>query len=190
MVNQKTLEAYRTASLEYIEKGEDVTKAEYAKKVPLTNRLRTITEMQRFRDVDGAEYILYEQDIFGMSEFTKREFNWHESKEETSMWREPIPEKRYDIDPETEQQKITTVGVKREIIHYDIPFTKENAEKLKPYCNRTTEFNARDGVGAYPRKVNTYEDWINRPIDELVAGYYNLAPETVKNIKKAQQIRE
>ena len=190
MANPKTLEAYKSAGLDYIEKGEDVTKAEYAKKVPLVNRQRVITEMQRFRDVDGSEYILYEQDITGISDFTKREFNWHESKEETSMWREPIPEKRTDVDPETEQYKVTTIGVKREIVHYDIPFTKENAEMLKPYCNRATQFNAKDGVGAYPRKVNSYDDWLNRSLDELVAGYYNLAPEVVKNIKKSQQIRE
>lgn len=189
MVNPKTLAAYKAAGLDYKEKGEDVTRAEYEKKVPANNRTKTITEMQRYRDNDGSEYLLFEQDVIGITEFSQRELMWHESKEDTSIWREPIPDKRFDYDPETETRKSVVVGIKREILHYDIPFTKENADKLKPLCNRATEFNAKDGSG-YPRKVNSYEDWINRPIDELVAGYYNLAPEQVKNIKKSQQTRE
>jgi hypothetical protein len=183
MVHPKTLQAYKDAGVEFIAKGEDTTKDLYKRKTENDkNKKIHITEMQRFRDADGSEYILYEQDVEAETEISKEILQWHDNKEDTSIWVQPIADKRYNYDPETDTRKEVVVGVRREIIHYDIPFTKENAEKLKPLTNRSTEFNVKEGI---VRKA-TYEDWLNRPFDELIAGYYNLNPEVVKTIKKSQ----
>jgi hypothetical protein len=170
MVNDRTLAEYRTAGVDYMFKGpEEHIMSEKAKSSQDKNKHRWVNQMFRFRTNEANEYILYRQVITTKANYSGNEISWTEDFDDTSLYRVPIVEKVTKFDHETEKQTIENKQIKRVDTHYLIPFNEEEAAKLKPYTNLGTRYFVRQEDGI-ERTVSSYEEWLTRPFEELIAG--------------------
>lgn len=173
MVNSKTLESYKKAGVDYMQNGYDEhLRLEREKTSSDKNKKRYINKMVRVMTQDGEEFITYEQQITALSNYTRNKVTWHENKNETSIHFEPEVEFSYTYDAENEQQlkQIKQVASVRTV--YDIPFTKEEAEKLLPFTNLRTEFLVEQ-EGGRKRAAPSYNAWLEWDFDELLKGHHD-----------------
>lgn len=179
MVNEKTLQAYKDAGVEYQYKGYDDHLKKEREKTSNKEKKRKINSMYRFRTNESEEYLLYEQDIITKSNHTDNVVQWHEDFANTSKYFVPIVEHRLDYDQETEKQTSNVKQILYQETHYLIPFTEEEIAKLKPFCNLATKYYVwqEDGLMS---AISDFDDWLKLPFETLLRG-----PEAIDLYKAA-----
>jgi hypothetical protein len=185
MVNERTLQAYKEAGTEYQYMGVDEHLKNEREKTSLdTKKVRKINSMYRFRDIESKEYLLYEQDIITISNYSRNRVQWHEDMKETSMYFVPIVERQLSYDQETEKQKSDVKQISSTETHYIIPFNEEEVNKLKPFTNLATKYYIwqQDGL---MRSANNFDEWLNIPFDVLIAGQ-----RAIDEYNEAQEVTE
>jgi hypothetical protein len=194
MVNDRTLEEFKKAGVDYMFKGnDDYLNNEREKTSEDKNKKRRINAMYRLRSNEGSEYILYQQDIIATSNHTRNRIQYYEDVEETSMYKVPIVERQLTYDQETEKQRSEVKQIQSIEIHYSIPFTKENVMELKPFTNLSTQYHVQQENGMM-RNILHFEDWLELPFQVLLDGgvkieeYKALQEEQQQNILEQQEV--
>jgi hypothetical protein len=182
MVNERTLQAYKEAGTEYQYMGVDEHLKNEREKTSLdTKKGRKINCMYRFRDIESKEYLLYEQDIITISNYSRNRIQWHEDMKETSMYFVPIVERQLSYDRETEKQTSDVKQISSTETHYTIPFNEEEVNKLKPFTNLATKYYVwqQDGLMS---AIQDSDEWLQMPFDVLLSG-----PEAMNAYRKEQE---
>jgi hypothetical protein len=192
LVNDKTLQAFKEAGVDYQYKGIDEHLRNERDKTSLDDKKqRKINSMYRFRTDEAKEYLLYEQDVTTISNVTRNRIQWHEAFAETSMYFVPIVERQNRYDQETEKQTSEVRQIAAIETHYLIPFTEEEVSKIKPFANLATKYYIwqQDGLIS---SINDFDDWLKIPFATLIAGpdaieQYKIDREDEEEEQKQQQ---
>lgn len=196
MVNEKTLDAYKTAGVNYTTKAEDdylkmerekcsVDLENYKQGQPSTVK-RKITAMYRHRTNEGVEHLLYNQTVTATANYSRNEISWHEKATETSMYFNPIPEHHMTYDQETEKQTTQVRQIQHTDVIFTIPFNEEEVMKLKPLTNLATKYYVSQ-QDALTRNVSKFEDWLRVSFDDLMD---DLTQEDVKERERERLLKD
>lgn len=134
-----------------------------------TTKKETISAMTRIAIGPNEEYIVYNHKWEGINPIGS-----HVSTTQTNVGIygrfEPIYE-RFIQEDNTYGQRLIS---KNTVVSYSIPFNKENAEQLHKLCNDVTQrAGLRTRYYAMPEggtkiTVNSYQDWLNGDIEDLL----------------------
>lgn len=171
MPHPKTIEAFKQAGVDYNMKGdrEEIARCRAASSHD-THPQRLVTTMYRFRTEFDEQFLLYSQQITAKGNVSGNIVEWVEDKEETSLYYEPIVDKKVSYDQDTEMQTDERKQIRATRPRYLIPFNAEEAAKLKPFTNRATKMYVQEENGI-TRAVENFDDWVNLPFDVLLSGY-------------------
>lgn len=132
---------------------------------------KIVTHMIRERAEDGNEYLRYE---ISDTRYDGIGAEWTQYCPNQGIYPIPIAQPKIQFGENMTTQEVITGDIIRYDIGYEIPFTKEAVDKIHEMANdrlrNRTEYVVSEYKGGRRVTVPSYEDFRDKPFDELMSG--------------------
>lgn len=152
--------------------------------------VNSVTRLQVEQDDQIKEVIVFDQTVSGKTGGLGNSIKFWESKDETSVWYEPVVQMEVRWNAEKEEMETITKQDFSEIIpHYLYEFNKTNIQMIKEITRNNLKrvmWYVKDTTGL-TRTINSFEEWSSKPFESLKVGQKSKDGGNKKSVEELEQ---